>query len=89
MRNNARPEGSIVEAYTVNEALTFCSMYLRGIETRFSRVERNDDNQEQPARGHLHIFSQQARPISDRQLVQLSKEELQKAHWHVISCNLI
>ena len=80
MRNKARPEGSITEAYTVNEALTFCSMYLRGIETRFSRVERNDD-----ARGHLPIFSQQARPIGGRQLVQLSKEELEKAHWYVIN----
>ena len=26
--NKARPEGSIVEAYVVNESLTFCSMYL-------------------------------------------------------------
>ena len=85
MRNNARPKGSIAEAYTVNEALTICSMYLRGIETRFSRVERNDDNQEQQARGHLHTFSQQTRPIGGRQLVQLSKEELEKAHWYVIN----
>ena len=60
MRNKARPEGSIAEAYTVNEALTFCSMYLFGIETRFSRVKRNDDDQEKQARGHLSIFSQQA-----------------------------
>ena len=57
MRNKARLEGSIAKAYTVNEALTFCSMYLRGIETRCSRVERNDDNQEEQARGHLSIFS--------------------------------
>ena len=85
VRNKARPEGSIAEAYTVNEALTFCSMYLRGIETRFSRVERNDDNREKQARGHLPIFSQQARPIGGRQLVQLSKEELEKAHWYVIN----
>ena len=35
-RNKALPEGSIVEAYTVNEALTFCSMYLTGIETRYA-----------------------------------------------------
>ena len=76
VRHKARPEGSIAEAYTVNEALTFCSIYLRGIETRFSRVERNDDNREKQARANLPIFSQQARPIDGRQLVQLSKEEL-------------
>ena len=56
MRNKARPEGSIIEAYTVNEALTLCSMYIRSIETHFSRVERNDDNREKQARGHLPIF---------------------------------
>ena len=60
-------------------------MYLCGIETRFSRVERNDDNREKQPHGHLPIFSQQARPIGGGQLVQLSKEELEKAHWHVIN----
>ena len=43
MRNKARPEGSIAKAYSVNEALTFCLMYLSGIETRFNRGERNED----------------------------------------------
>ena len=37
----ARPEGLIAETYIVNETLTFCSMYLSGIETRFNRLERN------------------------------------------------
>ena len=31
VRNKARPKGSIAKAYTVNEALIFCSMYLSGI----------------------------------------------------------
>ena len=45
VKNKARPEGSIAEAYIVNESLTFCSMYLRDIETKFNRPERNfDDN---------------------------------------------
>ena len=43
MRNKAQPKGSITEAYSVNEALTFCSMYLSGIEIRFNRGERNED----------------------------------------------
>ena len=87
MRNKDRSESSIAEAYTVNEALTSCSMYLHGIETRFSRVERNDDNQEQQACGHLSIFSQQARPIGGRQLMQLSKEELEKTHYVINNCH--
>ncbi|TYK24037.1 CACTA en-spm transposon protein [Cucumis melo var. makuwa] len=43
VRNKARPEGSIAEAYVMNESSTFCSCYLSGIETRFTRDERNDD----------------------------------------------
>ena len=43
VRNKAKPKGSITKAYVVNEALTFCSMYLGGIETKFNRPERNDD----------------------------------------------
>jgi hypothetical protein len=31
VRNKARPKASIAEAYLVDECLTFCSMYLRGI----------------------------------------------------------
>ncbi|XP_024020014.1 patatin-like protein 3 [Morus notabilis] len=41
VKNRARPEGSIAEAYILNEALTFCSLYLTGVETRFNRLARN------------------------------------------------
>ena len=43
-RNQARPKGSIAESYVVDEALTFCSIYLEGIETKFNRPDRNSDN---------------------------------------------
>ncbi|KAF5442714.1 hypothetical protein F2P56_035341 [Juglans regia] len=43
VRNRACPEGSIVEAYVHLECLTFCSMYVRDIETRYNREERNSD----------------------------------------------
>ncbi|KAK3206791.1 hypothetical protein Dsin_020837 [Dipteronia sinensis] len=43
VKNKARPEGSIAEAYIVNESLTFCSIYLDSIETKFNRIQRNDD----------------------------------------------
>ncbi|KAM6571366.1 hypothetical protein CsatA_015446 [Cannabis sativa] len=41
--NKARPKGSIAESYVIDEALTFCSMYLKGVETRFNRLDRNED----------------------------------------------
>ena len=41
VRNKARPEGSIAEAYVADEALTFCSRYMEDVETRFNRLPRN------------------------------------------------
>ena len=64
MRNKARSEGSIIEAYNVNEALTFCSMYISEIETGFNRGERSEDRFENQEQGCLSIFSKQARPIN-------------------------
>ena len=36
VRNRARPEGLIVEAYIADECLIFCSKYMDNVETRFS-----------------------------------------------------
>ena len=41
VRNRARPEGSIAEAYVADECLTFCSKYINDVETRFNREPRN------------------------------------------------
>ena len=43
VQNKVRPKGYIAEAYVMNESSTFSSCYLSGIETRFTRDERNDD----------------------------------------------
>ena len=41
VRNRARPEGSIAEAYIADECLTFCSKYMDDVETIFNRKPRN------------------------------------------------
>ena len=41
VRNRARPEGSIAEAYIADECLTFCSKYMDDVETIFNRNPRN------------------------------------------------
>ncbi|KAA0032772.1 uncharacterized protein E5676_scaffold428G00170 [Cucumis melo var. makuwa] len=64
VRNKARPEGTIVEAYVMNESSTFCSRYLSVIETRFIRNERNDDIiVEDEVIGEFEIFKQKVRPL--------------------------
>ncbi|KAA0059144.1 uncharacterized protein E5676_scaffold201G00310 [Cucumis melo var. makuwa] len=63
VRNKARSEGSIAKAYVINESLNFCSMYLRGIETRFNRGDRNNDDidEEEINNCGQSIFSQHIR----------------------------
>lgn len=80
MRNRAHPEGSIAEAYIAKECLSFCSMYLRGIETRFNRDERNNDIAIDDS---LSIFSQKVRHFGAIKFVELSKEEFSVMQWFV------
>ncbi|XP_020422932.1 uncharacterized protein LOC109950000 [Prunus persica] len=82
VRNRARPEGSIVEGYIANEALTFCSMYFRNVETVFSRPERNDDGGE--ANAKLSVFSQNARPFNGYKFLQLSEGEMEPIYWYIL-----
>ncbi|XP_007226196.2 uncharacterized protein LOC18791599 [Prunus persica] len=82
VRNRARPEGSIVEGYIANEALTFCSMYFRNVETVFSRPERNDDGGE--ANVKLSVFSQNARPFNGYKFLQLSEGEMEPIYWYIL-----
>jgi hypothetical protein len=58
VRNGARPEGCIAEGYVADKCSNFCSMYLRGIETRWNRGERNVDNGVEGTEQCLDVFSQ-------------------------------
>ncbi|KAL3618470.1 hypothetical protein CASFOL_037552 [Castilleja foliolosa] len=80
VRNKARPEGSVAEAYIAKECLTFCSMYLKGIETRFNRDDRNNDIELDDS---LPIFSQKCRPVGSTTYMNLSVEELKALTWFV------
>ena len=57
-------------------------MYLGGIETQFNREERNFDMTKE---GGLPIFSQKFRPIGGSKYIELSKEELNMAHWYILN----
>ncbi|XP_076938814.1 uncharacterized protein LOC143607153 [Bidens hawaiensis] len=72
VRNKARPEGSIAEGYVADEALTFCSMYLEGIQTKFNHPDRNADANI-PKR-KLHVFSSQCRPMSKVKINDITEE---------------
>ncbi|KAL8128742.1 hypothetical protein V2J09_017897 [Rumex salicifolius] len=41
--NKAQQEGSIAEGYILEETTSFCSRYLKAVETIFNKSKRNDD----------------------------------------------
>lgn len=95
VRNRAKPEGSISEQYLADECITFCSMYLNDIETRFNRIGRVDDqppveisirtNSELP-----HIFPNHGRFVGAGQVYSLNHVERQQAHRHIlVNCQLL
>ncbi|CAA7027471.1 unnamed protein product [Microthlaspi erraticum] len=91
VRNRAQPEGSICEQYLADECLTFCSMYLDGIETRFNRTGRVNDI---PMSTHTLgsdsaipvFFPSLGRSIGASQYATLSPIERQQAHRYILIC---
>lgn len=85
VRNKARPEGSIAEAYVDNECLTFCSMYLQGIETRFNREERNSEGNTGGESNGMEVFRPIVRPSSNAVPCDMSPEDFRKAEFYVLN----
>ncbi|WCJ24552.1 hypothetical protein M5689_006503 [Euphorbia peplus] len=81
VRNKAHPKGCIAEAYVAKECLTFCSMYLHGIETRFNRDDRNNDSGSDDP---LSIFSQHCRPLGATKFVELPEKDYNVIQWFVL-----
>ncbi|XP_062085438.1 uncharacterized protein LOC133791534 [Humulus lupulus] len=81
--DGARPEGSIAEGYVVDEALTFCSMYFKGVETRFNRPDRNVDAIPSPKK--FSVFQSQGRPIGKKTLTTLDDELKKTAEWYILN----
>ena len=74
-QNRVRPEGSIIEDYMVNEALTFCSKYLKSVKTKFNKpVERNPYLIKDSGRAQLSVFKSIGRPIEKSSIVGLEEK---------------
>ena len=56
IRNKARPEGSVAEAYTAYECMTQCSTYFSKIITKFTRPKRNLDGAHNISPNDFSIF---------------------------------
>ncbi|KAM6577970.1 hypothetical protein CsatB_029807 [Cannabis sativa] len=80
--NKARPEGSIAEGYVADEAVTFCSMYFKGSETRFNRLDRNEDAPS--VCRYLSVFNSQSRPLTSGIIKPLDHIGREKAEWYIL-----
>ena len=88
MKNKARVEGPICNAYLVEEALLFCSYYFEEhVHTRHIRVLRNNDvygeNWEENEET-LSIFKYPERAFGQAISRQLSLEEFHAAHAYIL-----
>ncbi|KAK2403534.1 hypothetical protein QL285_052960 [Trifolium repens] len=93
VRNKARPEGSIAEAYNLQEILTFCSRYLENIETRWNQTSRVDDEPINDIQVDSHVaelFPRVGKPIGGSSYYTLTPIEKLQAHRHILTnCPLV
>ncbi|XP_022040029.1 uncharacterized protein LOC110942563 [Helianthus annuus] len=82
VRNPTRPEGCIAEGYVLEEALTFCSMYLQDVQTKFNRPDRNEDVVVEKCK--FWVFESKCRPTSATKSKYLSTTEKSKMEWFVL-----
>ncbi|XP_023752225.2 uncharacterized protein LOC111900576 [Lactuca sativa] len=80
VRNKAKPEGSIAEGYVAEEALSFCSMYLRDVK---NRPERNIDVVIEKTK--FWMFESKCRPTSTTQIKTLNLTEMHNMEWFVLN----
>ena len=80
VRNKAKPEGSIAEGYVAEEALSFCSMYLRDVK---NRPERNEDIVIEKTK--FWMFESKCRPTSTTQIKTLNLTEMHNMEWFVLN----
>ncbi|KAJ8761260.1 hypothetical protein K2173_001316 [Erythroxylum novogranatense] len=86
VKNKARVEGSICNAYLVEEASTFCRHYFEPhVRTRARQVPRNDDGGgTSGADGNLSIFTYPGRTSGRATRRMLTEEEIDAAHRYIL-----
>lgn len=85
VRNKACVEGSIAEAYMIEEISTFCSFYFEpNVETKLNRVPRNDDGGDVASDESLSIFRHPGRGFGVQRERWLLDDEHEAATIYVL-----
>ena len=83
VRNMARPEGSIAEAYVANECLTACSRYFDDVDTRHNREGRNKERVDL-SRGKFYVFQHGVELLGAPRITYL-QDDYDKMVWYVLN----
>ena len=94
VRNKSCLEGSIVEAYLVEECLTFCSRYLHdGVQSWLNRMSRNNDTCALSEFEASNIFPNRGKPIGGKgkgKKFSLDEKSRAQAHKYIlINCDKV
>lgn len=86
VKNKARVEGSICEAYLCQETSHFCSYYFQShIQSMRNIVGRNDDGgEDETSQLTLSIFNHSGRSAGTCKSRYLNDKELAAAHLHIL-----
>lgn len=85
VKNRARVEGSICEAYLCQETSHFISYYFEShVQSLRNRVGRNDDGGQDEGRQILSIFNHHGRSAGACKSRYLTDRELRAAHLHIL-----
>lgn len=82
VRSKSHPEGSIAEGYIFDECLNFCSCYLEGVETRFSRNGMNDAPE--PESSSMPFFKSNGHCVASQCTITLDQKTWLQAHRYVL-----
>ena len=82
VRNRARPEGSIAEAYMASDTLTFCSRYMKDVDTRFNQDD--DSGTEMPLPNDMSVFKHGATLVGATKTEYIDDAIMNKLVWYVL-----
>jgi hypothetical protein len=82
VRNRARPEGSIAEAYMASDTLTFCSRYMEDVDTKFNQDD--DSGTELPLPDDIYVFKHGGTLVGANRTEYIEDVVMNKLIWYVL-----
>ena len=84
LRNKARPEGSIAEAYLESEMLAFWERFMDDVQTRYN--QDNNMSHDGPTDGDTSIFMYGVKPIGSTRVKDITdKATIDALAWYVLN----